>query len=225
LNAALSAFVDVGYDQATVALIRERSGVSNGALFHHFPTKEAIADALYLEGMGSFQQGLWEVLARSPRSVRGAIKSTLSHLLEWVERNPDRARFIYARGHMDWQSPASAELDELNRETAARYREWMAPLLHAGELQPITMPMLTAIVTGPAHTIARRWLAGPRDQPLTINLDPLVDAATAAIRGTPSAQRRSTPTPSIGRLRVQLLSPDGSIVAEGEATAPLTKPE
>ena len=72
LDAALTSFLEAGYEQTTVALIRERSGVSNGALFHHFPTKEAIADALYVEAIASFQDELWQLLARRPRSLRAA---------------------------------------------------------------------------------------------------------------------------------------------------------
>src|SRR5438309_7668290 len=48
LDSALSCFIEFGYDQTTIARIRERSQVTNGALFHHFPSKEAIADALYV---------------------------------------------------------------------------------------------------------------------------------------------------------------------------------
>jgi AcrR family transcriptional regulator len=67
LDAALACFLEAGYEQTTVARIRERSGVSNGTLFHRFPTKEAIADALYLESMASFQDGLARLLASRPR--------------------------------------------------------------------------------------------------------------------------------------------------------------
>jgi AcrR family transcriptional regulator len=57
LKAALACFTADGYEQTTTARIRERSGVSNGTLFHHFPTKEAIADALYVQAMSSYQEG------------------------------------------------------------------------------------------------------------------------------------------------------------------------
>src|SRR5205085_6837686 len=60
LDSALECFTEVGYEQTTIARIRQRSDVTNGALFHHFPNKEAIADALYVEAIGSFQEGLWE---------------------------------------------------------------------------------------------------------------------------------------------------------------------
>ena len=73
LDAALACFVEDGYEQATIARIRERGGISNGALFHHFPSKESIADALYVEAMASFQSGLWEMLRRRPRSLRARV--------------------------------------------------------------------------------------------------------------------------------------------------------
>jgi Bacterial regulatory proteins, tetR family len=57
LDAALACFVKAGYAQTTIERIRERSGASNGALFHHFPTKEAIAAALYADAIASFQHG------------------------------------------------------------------------------------------------------------------------------------------------------------------------
>ena len=66
LDAALACFVEAGYAQTTIARIRERSGVSNGALFHQFATKEAIADALYVDSIASFQEGLWELVNAGP---------------------------------------------------------------------------------------------------------------------------------------------------------------
>src|ERR1700720_1653158 len=157
LDAALTCFIESGYEQTTIARIRDRSGASNGALFHHFASKEAIADALYVDAMASFQQGLWAVLRRRPRSARAAIRGSISHQLRWIEENEDRARFLYMRGHLDWDSPAGAQLVELNRNLAQAYRDWMAPLLDSGQIRPMSMLLATAIVTGPGHAIARRW--------------------------------------------------------------------
>jgi AcrR family transcriptional regulator len=222
MDAALACFVESGYEQTTIARIRERSGVSNGALFHHFPTKEAIADALHVDAIASFQEGLWELLRRRPRSVRVAVRGTISHQLRWIEEHQDRARFLYMRGHLDWDSPAGAELVQLNRNLAGAYRDWMAPLVEAGEIRPMSMLMLTAIVTGPAHAIARRWLAGHVSSPLQAYVAELADAAGAALTGTPSRSRRKPGSLSRrGRIRLELLADDGSVLAGGQATADL----
>jgi AcrR family transcriptional regulator len=222
LDAALACFIELGYEQTTIARIRERSGASNGALFHHFASKEALAGALHVDAIMSFQEGLWELLRRKPRSLRAAVRGSISHQLEWIEANQDRARFLYMRGHLDWDSPAGAQLVELNRNLAQAYRDWMAPLLDSGEIRPMSMLMMTAIVTGPVHAIARRSLAGQLGSPLSAYLDELVDAACAALSGTPAGARsRPRSLARHGRIRLELVSDDGSVVADGEATAEL----
>jgi AcrR family transcriptional regulator len=223
LDEALACFSESGYEQTTIARIRERSGVSNGALFHHFPTKEAIADALYVDALASFQEGLWDLLGHRPATLRAAVAGTISHQLRWIQANEDRARFLYARGHLDWDSPAGARLEELNRTLAAAYRDWMAPLVETGQIRPMSMLMLTAIVTGPAHAIARRWLAGQLGSSLHDSYcEELADAACAALSGTSvTSGRPPRSLASQGRIRLELLSKDGSVIADGEATAEL----
>ena len=236
LDVALASFLADGYEQTTIAQIRKRSGTSNGALFHHFASKEAIAGALHVEALASFQQGLWDVVSRKPRSLRAAVRAVLDHQLTWTERNADLARFIYARGHLDWDTTAGAELAARNRDLAAAFRQWMAPLVASGEIRPRPMLLTTAIVSGPAHSIAQRWLAGHLDRrPLTSFLDELTAAACAGLSGTPAgagaagtagdsqaaAPGPRRPVPARGRVTLELLADDGSVVARGQATAPL----
>jgi AcrR family transcriptional regulator len=189
LDAALECFLSEGYERATVALIRERSGVSNGALFHHFPSKEAIADALYIEAIISFQEGMWELVGSEPRTLRAAVRGTIVHQMRWVEANPGLARFVYDRGHLEWDSPAASTVAALNRDLAAAIRDWLAPRIEAREIRPKSMLVITAIVSGPTHAIARRWLAGQlRDRPTTF-VDPLADAACAGLREIVAVQQ------------------------------------
>ncbi len=223
LEAALACFLEGGYEQTTVARIRERSGVSNGALFHRFPTKEAVAEALYLESIAAFQEGLWRLLARQPRSLRAAVRGTIAQQIEWIEANVDRARFVYTRGTLDVDSSGSAELDAMNRELAAAYQAWLQPLIERGRVRPMTMLVLNAIVTGPTHAIARSWLAGRVASPLQAFVDELADAACAALSGTPARARRSAPPLARrGRVRLELVSAEGEIIGAGEATAEIS---
>jgi AcrR family transcriptional regulator len=247
LDVALACFLADGYEQTTIAAIRKRSGTSNGALFHHFPSKEAIAGALYLEAIASFQQGLWELVSHEPRSLRDAVRAVLEHQLTWTERNADLARFIYARGHLDWDTAAGTALAARNRDLAAAFRQWMTPLVASGEIRPRPMLLTTAIVSGPAHSIAQRWLAGHLDRPLTSFLDELTGAACAGLSGAtpagvagepvadgpppahPAATHRTTahpatahPAAATARVTVDLLADDGSVVGRGQALARLS---
>jgi len=226
LDVALASFLADGYEQTTIVQIRRRSGTSNGALFHHFPSKEAIADALYVEGIASFQQGLWHIISRKPSSLRAAVRSVIEHQLTWTARNADLARFIYARGHLDWDTAAGAELAALNRDLAAGFRRWMAPLAESGEIRPLPVLLASAIVSGPAHAIAQRWLAGHLDRPLTSLVDELTTAACAGLRGSaaPGTAPPARPAPATARVTLDLLADDGTVVAHGQATAPLAAP-
>lgn len=221
LGAALAAFLDQGYEQTTIADIRARSGTSNGALFHHFPSKEAIAEALYVTGIASFQEGLRELLRSTPSSLREAIRAAIAHQLRWTEENADLARFIYLRGHLDGGSPGGSEVAALNRELAAGFRRWLAPLIERGEIRPMSMLMTTAIVGGPAHAIARRWLSGQVAARLTDFTDELADAAWASLRGTPVPSHAGPAVPATGTLTLELVSDDGVVVARGRAVARL----
>jgi len=231
LDVALACFLADGYEQTTIAQIRKRSGTSNGALFHHFPAKEAIAGALYVDAIASFQQGLWDLVSRKPRALRAAVHGAIAHQLGWTEQNPDLARFIYARGHLDWNTAAGAELAARNRDLAAAFREWMAPLVESGEVRPAPMLLITSVVSGPAHAIAQRWLAGQVDRPLTSFVDALTDAACAGLRATaPSGpasgdqaagNEPAQPVPTRGLVTLELLADDGSVLARGQATTPL----
>jgi AcrR family transcriptional regulator len=222
LDAALACFLEDGYEQTTIARIRARSDASNGALFHHFPSKEAIADALYIEAIASFQEGLWELVRRRPRSLRAAVRGAIVHQLSWTEQHADLARFVYMRGHLDWDSPGGAEVATLNRELSTAFREWMAPHLESGQIRPTSMQVISAIVNGPVHAIARRWLAGQLNSSLTVFTDELADAAWAGLRGTqvPARPARRTRAQR-GRVTLELISDDGSVVAHGQATAEL----
>jgi AcrR family transcriptional regulator len=218
LDAALAGFLEDGYAQTTIAGIRTRSEVSNGALFHHFPSKESIADALFVEAIASFHEGLWELVRRKPRSLRSAVRGVIVHQLSWIEEHPDLARFVYMRGHLDWDSQGGSQVEDLNREIAAAIREWMAPLIEKGEIRPRSMLMISAIVTGPAHAIAQRWLVGQIDSRPTAFADQLADAAWAGLRGKPVPGGVEPDLPAArGRLALELIADDGTVLAQGEA--------
>ena|SRR5436305_3319295 len=190
MEGALTCFLEEGYERTTIARILERSGVSNGALFHHFPSKAAIAGAIYVDAIASFQQGLWDLLQRRPRSLRAAVRGALSHQMSWTEQHPDLARFVYTRGHLEWDSPGGPTVAALNRDLGGAFKDWISPLISSGEVRPRSMLLITAIVSGPAHAIARRWLAGQLQQLPSEFVDELADAAVAGLQGRPVPARR-----------------------------------
>jgi AcrR family transcriptional regulator len=223
LEAALACFLERGYEQTTVAQIRRHSGVSNGALFHHFDSKEAIADALYVDAIASFHEGLWQLLGRRPDSVPAAVRGVIAHQLGWIEAHPAQARFVYMRGHLDWDTPGASAVASLNRELGEAFRAWMAPARERGELRPNSMLVLTAIVSAPAHAIAQRWLAGQLQLPPRAYVDELALAACAGLGADAPAAAATPQPPASSRFSLELLSADGEVLARARGSAPLAQ--
>ncbi len=89
----------------------------------------------------------------------------------------------------------------------------MAPFVEAGHIRPMPMLVLTAVVAGPTHAIARRWLAGQLTGSLHSYQAHLTDAATAAL-----SRRSRLAEPRHGQVRLRLTTEGGGLISEGEAT-------
>lgn len=221
LQAAAQCFLEEGYEHATIARIRRRSGVSNGALFHHFPTKDAILGALYVNAISSAQLSLYAVLARKPETLHEAIGGIIESILRWTVKHPDDARLVYSIGHIEKDSPARGQLDAQNERLMEAVREALAPFAESGELRKMPGAALISVVTGPAHHVSQYWLTDTENLPSPIGLlDVLTDAAVAGITGTPAVDGPA-PTPTRGRITVELVDVDGNATSAGSATIDL----
>lgn len=221
LDAALASFLEHGYEATTVARIREASGVSNGALFHHFRSKDAIAAALYAEALLDFQRELWRILDARPTTLRDGIDAIVGHHLRWVQVNPDRARFLYQAGRLTGDCEPMRAVERGNSELLAAYAAWYAPLVTAGEAREVQPGLVIAIVGGPAHEVCRRWLAGDRTRDLTRHAGELARAAWAGLAGPVSLGTAEAPPPARATLpsvvRLEVYAADGTVLGTSEA--------
>jgi AcrR family transcriptional regulator len=176
LDAALACFTKAGYDQTTLADIRQAANASTGSIYHHFGSKEQIAASLYLDAVVSTQQAGLEALLRT-RTGRTGVHALVGAYLDWVEAHPDHARFLLWMRHADFLVADNADnagsagnnaqpeqqLDELNAGVAQRTAGWFAARIAAGELPDIDPSIRRALIFGPCRHWASRYLAGETD--------------------------------------------------------------
>jgi AcrR family transcriptional regulator len=155
--------------------IRRRSGASVGSIYHHFGDQEGIAAALYVEVLREYQAGVIATLKRRTGAEEG-VKALVRHHLRWVERHPQRARFLAQSGGA--RLAAGDELKPLNRELSASVGDWVGS---RPEIRPLRSEVFYAAALGPAQELARLWLAG-RIPSLRKLEDELAEAAWRAIR-------------------------------------------
>jgi AcrR family transcriptional regulator len=166
LGAARRLFGEQGYEHTSIEDVLDASGVTRGALYHHFPSKSALFDAV-LEAVVA------ELAARASRDVRSgadALENLRAGSRSWMEmaREPEVQRIYLLDpqavvGWARWR-----ELDE--RYWLGGLRAGFARLADEGRVPPgqeqFLAYMLCAVLTE-----AALFVANARDQ---------ASAATAA---------------------------------------------
>lgn len=162
LMAALECFNTRGVAGTTIADIRAKAGASVGSIYHHFGSKEAIAAALYLEGLREYQWEFVECLRRH-RTAEAGIKAAVAYHLAWIRSHQAWARYLLHTREAAFLADAEDDIRKLNRAFAADVTAWGAPHVEAGVLARLPSPVFFAILLGPAQSYARQWLAGRTD--------------------------------------------------------------
>jgi AcrR family transcriptional regulator len=181
LDAALRCFARRGLAATTIADVRKASRTSTGSIYHHFRSKEELASALYVFCLELYQEGLVEKLERTRTAERG-VRTIVEHHLDWVARNPDRARFLFTAERPSAKSQTGQALAQLNERFFDRLFQWVEAETHGGAIRSLPRDLFLAIVVGPAETYARSWLEGRRPSPRSRARRALSDGAWAAVR-------------------------------------------
>ncbi|MFD8826989.1 TetR/AcrR family transcriptional regulator [Streptomyces sp. NPDC059605] len=165
LTAALEVYATSGRPGFTVTAVTEASGVSLGSLYHHFGSFDGLAAALYTRCMEQLFDEMIAALHRA-RTARTGVRALIVAYLRFTEEHPDAALFLHASAHSGY---LAAHADEIRTAKAAKLAvvsEWMTPRVLAGEIAPVPVPILEALVMGPVAETAHRWLARTHDMDL-----------------------------------------------------------
>ncbi|WP_447003234.1 TetR/AcrR family transcriptional regulator [Saccharothrix isguenensis] len=169
LDAALALVDEGGLDAVTISALTARSGVSNGSVYHHFGSRAGVFAVLYGESFAHCVAAM--IPALDVGDAEEAVRAMVARYLDWVVRNPGRARFLYA-------APLTAD-PAAKAEVFAPVARWFAARMAAGEVREIPLWALDPVIMGPAHECARRFLAGGLE--LAVAGEFIGDAVWAAV--------------------------------------------
>jgi AcrR family transcriptional regulator len=174
LDAARTRFAADGVYTATLEEVRRDAGVSVGAIYHHFPDKERLAEAVWLDALERYQAGFLETLSAGG-GARAGIGGAVEYDLAWVAANRADAALLFSA------RPAAAR--ERNRAFFRAVRGWWRE--HEGELRDLDLDVAHALWLGPAQEYCRHWLAGrARRVPAAVARE-LGAAAWRVLKGDP----------------------------------------
>jgi AcrR family transcriptional regulator len=125
IDAALQLVGEGGPDAVSVREAARRAGVSPGAPFRHFPSRDALMNAVAEEAQRRFREQIEAALAEAPANdPLGRFRCLGLAYLRWAMKNPTHFEIISSRRFFDHDKAAgvsqdNAELIDLTERTLA----------------------------------------------------------------------------------------------------------
>ncbi|MEU5578759.1 TetR/AcrR family transcriptional regulator [Streptomyces huasconensis] len=162
LDAALQVYADAGEQGVTVGALTRASGVSLGSLYHHFGSVDGLMNALLLRWLERLLGELAAGVARS-RTARGGVRALVQTYLTFVQEHPDASRLLHS-SYADRVGMAHAkQLRDAQEARLSPLTEWVRRHVESGEIAPLDVPVVEALVMGPIVATVRRRLSGLDD--------------------------------------------------------------
>lgn len=181
LAAALDCFSEIGIKDTTIHHIQRRASCSIGSIYHHFGSKEGIAEELFLEGIARLNQGMLKRIRAAANAQQG-VKAVVEFYCEWSTRNRDMARYLHSRD-IDFSPEARQRLHEMHRAYIVAVFGWFAPFVERGEMRRLPLETYVPLISGPIQEYVRRWLSGHHAKGPRQVKALFADAAWSAVKG------------------------------------------
>ncbi|MCV2222013.1 MULTISPECIES: TetR/AcrR family transcriptional regulator [Pseudomonas] len=178
---ALSLFNEQGIEATTIEMIRAECDTSVGAIYHHFGNKEGLVAALFFTALED-QARLRDAYLDAADTTQKGVQALVFSYVDWVEQQPQWARFQYHARFAVTKGPFKDELAERNKTRNLRLRQWLTQSGRAAELQDLPAELLPSLIIGQADSYCRAWLAGRVKGSPSAYREVLAQAAWRSIR-------------------------------------------
>lgn len=156
---ALRLFTVHGYAGASMEQVRRSAGVSNGSLYHHFPSRADLAARLLVEGMGQSQHVVLGVLIGAGDAGQG-VRDVVHAQMGWVQEHAELARLLYGDLPDEVLLAAEPSFGEQNRHYVDVVGGWLRVQAEQGMVVHRPFGVTHALWLGPGQEFARHWLRG-----------------------------------------------------------------
>ncbi|MGE5268230.1 MAG: TetR/AcrR family transcriptional regulator [Thiohalocapsa sp.] len=175
-RAAIELFAGRGIDGVSIGEVAACAGVSQGALYRHYPSKEALARSLFAD---SYERIGAELVAicRRERDLTQRIAAMVAHFCRLYDSDAALFRFLLLTQHDFLPSLGDTPSAAPSVIAAA-----VAAATAAGELPPVDPALGAAVVMGVVLQAATFHLYGRLIGPLAGRATALAAAALAALR-------------------------------------------
>lgn len=176
LAAFKASFLKQGFEQTTVQSVLDETGLSKGAMYHHFRSKSEIIEALYEH---ESRAAIARVFAHQsdPASALSRLKTAY---LEWTKtvRDPDVARILFEIGPAAIGEQKARQIeDAVSRQSIRRL---LNKAIEAGEIAPPDPDLLISLLNALVAEAALYQLRSGEDAQASLELT--IDGMFQAMR-------------------------------------------
>jgi AcrR family transcriptional regulator len=158
LQAALDCFTEHGIEHTTIHQIQVSANCSIGSLYHHFGSKEGIAEELFLAGIEALNRAMLERI-HAASDAEQSVHAVVDAYCEWSTENRDMARYLHSRD-IDFSEAARKRLREIHHRYITDVYSWFAPFVEQGKMRLLPLETYVPLISGPIQEYVRRWLSG-----------------------------------------------------------------
>jgi AcrR family transcriptional regulator len=158
-RAAVRLFLVQGYAGLSMQQVRREAGVSNGSLYHQFPSKAILVGSLMSDGMRQCQELIIDTLDDAA-TARDGIVTTVQRYVRWVESHQEFSALLFA----DLPDEALLAAEPIHSQSSRRYARtvgaWLRRQMAAGALRERPFETAHALWLGPTQELCRHWVRG-----------------------------------------------------------------
>jgi AcrR family transcriptional regulator len=162
LDAALDVFAESGFAPARLEEVAARAGVAKGTIYLYFPSKQAIYDATFQDGMDELQRLSAEGIAAAG-NLKDAIRAFVHVRVSFFQGNPDYYRIYitektrHLTGQLPRRNPCRSTLETQTKELEDMFVRAIA----AGDVRAVDpVAAATAVFDITRGMVGRRLLSG-----------------------------------------------------------------
>jgi AcrR family transcriptional regulator len=158
LQAALAVFAEKGYHRAAVDDIVRASLTSKGAVYHHFPNKEALFLALVDEFSARLAESIAGAIGRAPGAL-AKVEAALDAGLDTFARHRDLARILLLES-VSLGPAYEAKRLEVHGRFASLIQGYLDEAVAEGSIAPVDTRVATLAWLGAVNEVVIQWLHG-----------------------------------------------------------------
>jgi len=183
LQAALEIFARKGYHRAIVDDIVRASGTSKGAVYHHFPTKEALFLALVEEFSNHLATSVAEAI-ENRQGALGKVEGALQAALQTFAGHRELARILLLEA-VSLGATYEAKRAEVHSRFAVLIKGYLDQAVGEGSIPPLDTEIATLAWLGAINEVVIQWLHAGRPELATEAVPALTTLLLRSIGATP----------------------------------------